>query len=339
MKIEASSPTRIDLAGGTLDVYPLYLFEEGGLTVNLGITLKSYVRLETREDDEIHLFAEDMEEELSAPSVDELPLEGPMKLVARVVKFYTPRCGINVYTRNEAPKGSGLGASSSLLISLTAALDALNETGMSREQMIDIGANLEAQVIGIPTGKQDYYAACYGGVNAIWFEVDHNRVEPLLPSEEALEELESRLILSFTGISHFSGASNWAMLKSYIENKGETVQALRRIKETAYKMREALMHSDFDSFAEQLAIEWENRRNLAEGVSNERIDSLMAKAAEAGALASKICGAGGGGCMITFAEAGREEEVKQALQAAGAELLEYKIAREGTTLTINGKRP
>ncbi len=336
MVIEARSPSRIDLAGGTLDLYPLYLFEEGGLTVNVGIDLYSHVRLETRSDGAIHLEAEDIGASETFKSLDEVPLEGDLALLGRLVRHYKPRCGINLWTKNDPPKGSGLGASSSLVISLTAALTSLNKTNLSKQRAIDVAANLEAQLIRVPTGKQDYYAACYGSVNAIWFNVDHNMLEPLLPSEASIAELESRLILSFTGISHFSGTSNWNMLKYYIENTGDTVQALRRIKGTAFGMREALLEADFDKFAEQLSIEWDNRRTLAKGVSNERIERIMAAAKGAGALASKICGAGGGGCMISFVKPGSAEAVKTALTEAGAEVLPYKIARKGTQLWVDG---
>jgi D-glycero-alpha-D-manno-heptose-7-phosphate kinase len=333
MTVEAVAPCRIDLAGGTLDIYPLYLFEEGGITVNIGIDLFSSVRLTSRSDARIRLCSIDTGAELEAPTVGELPLGGPLDLVARLVRFYAPKTGVDVETRNLAPKGSGLGASSSLLIALSGALNAFNETGHAPETMINYGACLEAQNIRIPTGKQDYYPAMFGGVNALWFDVAGGRVEPLLVDEEAKAMLERRLILTFTGISHFSGATNWEMMRNYIDGAGNTREHLRAIKNTALAMRDCLLRRDFVAFGQILDEEWQNRRNLAEGVSTPVIDAMMTAARDAGAISSKLCGAGGGGCMITYVRDGAEDAVAAALEAAGARRLPYHIAREGLKIT------
>lgn len=329
MFVEAIAPSRIDLAGGTLDIYPLYLFEEGGITVNIGTDVTSRARLTPREDQEIHLRSADTGAEQSAATLDELEFGGPLDLVARLLRFYRPKTGLNVETENRAPKGSGLGASSSLLIALSGALNELNGDGMDRETLIRYGADVEAQCIAIPTGKQDYYAACYGGVNAIHWGIRENRVQPLLVSEEVIATLERRLILTFTGLSHFSGANNWDMVRNYIDNAGDTRTCLRAINETAHEMAAVLQAADFEGFARVLDREWRNRRSLADGVSTPDIDAMMEAAKGAGALASKLCGAGGGGCMITFAREGSEEAVKASLTASGATLIPYTISRTG----------
>jgi D-glycero-alpha-D-manno-heptose-7-phosphate kinase len=326
--LEATAATRMDLAGGTLDIWPIYLFEGEGMTVNAAITINSHVRVEERGDSEVHLSAADSNERLAARCVDELPVAGQLDLVARIVRCYPPKCGVSVTTSSEAPRGSGLGASSSLLIALSHALNRLNGTGYTPEQLVDFGANIEAQCIGIPTGKQDYYPPTYGGVNAIWFQALGNRVEPL-GGEDLAAELESRVVLSFTGISHFSGTNNWSMMKRYIDNRGTTVQNMRRIKDTAFRMRECLLAREYNRFAELVDEEWQNRKALARGVTNARIDGIMAAARDAGALASKICGAGGGGCMITVTEPSRRAAVEAALRRAGARVLDYRIARQG----------
>jgi D-glycero-alpha-D-manno-heptose-7-phosphate kinase len=328
MKVSSTAPCRVDLAGGTLDIYPLYVFLDGGVTVNMAIDLLSEVRLETREDSHIHLRSVDTGAELFARDLASLRPEGPLSLVARAVRFYWPGVGLNVTTKNAAPHGSGLGASSSLLIALTGALDAVNNTGLRFQQIVDWSANVEAQEIEIPTGKQDYYAALYGGVNAIWFGLKGNEVEPLA-EEQTLEELERALVLSFTGESRFSGASNWNMLKAFIEAQGQTRQHMERIKATSLEMREAIKKRDWAWFARLLDEEWRNRKELAAGVTTEQIDGLMEAARGAGALASKICGAGGGGCMITAVPEGAREAVIRALEENGARVLPFRISKEG----------
>jgi D-glycero-alpha-D-manno-heptose-7-phosphate kinase len=329
MIVEATAPTRIDLAGGTLDIYPLYLFEEGGITVNIGIDVVSRVRVSTRADGAVSIRSVDTGLEERAPSLDALAFGGPLDLCVRILRFYRPATGVDVELENRAPRGSGLGASSSLLIALSGALNALTGSRYNPETIINFGADLEAQNIRIPTGKQDYYAAMHGGVNAIWFNVEGNRVEPLLVDEAAVHTLEERLVLSFTGISHFSGATNWDMLRNYIEGRGDTRAKMAGIKQTALAMRDALQAGDFDAFARVLDQEWQNRRGLAEGVSTPEIDRMMAAAHRAGALASKICGAGGGGCMISFAREGRRDDVIAALEAHGARHIPYRISRTG----------
>jgi D-glycero-alpha-D-manno-heptose-7-phosphate kinase len=332
MIVEARTPTRIDLSGGTLDLYPLYVFLDGGVTNNAAIEVYSRVRIETREDSVVHLKSVDSGSELTAPSVEELPVDRELGFVARVVRFYAPKTGVTVITNNEPPHGSGLGASSALLIALSGALDRINGTSMDRKMFVEYGANVEAQAIGIPTGKQDYLAALYGGVNAFHFDVKGWEQEQLIEDEEKLRELESRLVLTFTGETHFSGTNNWNMLKRYIEDEPNSRESMRIIQQTAEDMREALLAFDLARFAELLDREWQSRKRLADGVSTPAIDRMVEAAGEAGGLASKIQGAGGGGCMVTFIEEGQREAVEAALEGAGATVMPFRIAREGLTV-------
>ncbi len=332
MIVEATTPTRIDLAGSTLDLYPLYLFLEGGITDNAAINWLSKVRIETRDDREVHLRSEDLDTELVAQSAEKLPLDQDLSLVARVVKYYAPKTGVNVITENSVPHGSGVGASSSLLIALSGALDRINGTNMDPELFVEYGANLEAQVIAIPTGKQDYLAALYGGVNALHFGVDGWRRENVVAEEEKLQVLEDRIVLSFTGESHFSGTNNWNMLKRFVEDEPKSRDSMRRIGEIAVEMREALLAFDVDLVAALLAKEWECRKQLAEGVTTPQIERIVQAAKAAGGLASKVMGAGGGGCMITIVAEGRRGAVEAAVGDAGATVMPFKIARQGLTV-------
>jgi D-glycero-alpha-D-manno-heptose-7-phosphate kinase len=332
--IEATAPSRIDLAGGTLDIHPLYLFEEGGITVNVAITMQSKVRLATREDGRVELVSLDTGATQEAPSVAELELGGPLDLISRLVRFYAPQTGVTIHTHNDAPHGSGLGASSSLLIATTGALLKLTGRELDPMTMIQYSADLEAQNIRVPTGRQDYYPATFGGLNAIWFDVEGDRLERLDVGDGFLQEFEDRLVLAFTGDGRFSGTSNWNMLKMYIEDQGTTVKNLKAIKATALAMRQAFLDRDLDRFAELLDDEWQNRRRLAEGVSTPRLEHMMAAAREAGALANRVCGAGGGGCMSSFVAPGKREDVCAALASAGAECLPSAISREGLQVRI-----
>jgi D-glycero-alpha-D-manno-heptose-7-phosphate kinase len=329
--IEAFAPVRIDLSGGTLDIYPLYIFEDSGITVNIAINLLSHVQI-IPGGKTFKFYSKDMDLKVETDNLDSM-LDGNFDLIARAVKFYCPKTPMEIITNNPIPKGSGLGASSSLLMSLSGALNRLSGKGYDKTQIIDVGANIEAKSIKIPTGKQDYYAAIYGGVNAIWFKYDGVEVENLLKEEKDIKELESRLILSYTGESRFSGTNNWEMMKRYID--GKAVSSMKNIKETSEKMRVSIINKDFHYMSELMSEEWKNRKNLAEGVTTEKIEFLMESAKAGGAMAGKICGAGGGGCMVTMAEPEKKENVISSLEKAGAKVMEFSIDIEGLRVFEN----
>lgn len=329
MQLKITAPNRIDLAGGTLDIWPLYAFMGGGYTVNAAISMCSEARLETRSDGKFDISADDIGEQQCADSLEALDPTGAAGLIVRVLKVYKPQVGLTIRTRCHAPKGTGLGSSSSLVIALSAGLLAIEGRTLDDEKLIDIAANIEAECLVVPTGKQDYWAAARGGVNAIWFGMEGTTVEPLVVDGAVRQELNDRLVLSFTGETRFSGTSNWNMVKAYIDGTGATRENLQIIKRSASEMRDCLLRGDLEAFATALGNEWEARKLLATGVTTRCIDSLMAKAAEAGALASKICGAGGGGCMISFCSPSARRRVEAALGAAGAQVLPYTIRPEG----------
>jgi len=331
--IRSVAPARIDLAGGTLDIYPLYLFEEFGITINAAINYGSEVSVTLRDDSRVVLRALDIHTEQWADRLEDLDIHGPLPLLARVARWYLKDYdqGVTITTCNKAPKGSGLGASSCLLITLSGALNELTGRGLSGMELVQVGVQLEAQTIGIPCGKQDYMAAVFGGVNALWFEPGEDRVEPL--GDGVIEELNRRIVLSYTGESRFSGTSNWVMTKTYIDNDYGAREKLRAIKGTALALREALQAHDWKAFADCVAEEWENRRSLAAGVTTPKVDKLITSAENAGALASKICGAGGGGCMITVIEPDCREAVEAAIHAAGGSVLPLEVQARGLTVT------
>lgn len=334
MEIQAKVPMRVDLAGGTLDVYPLYLFEGGGLTVNAAVDIYAEVRIASRADERISIHSRDLGLAQEIASLDDLKPGGPLSLVHYALQYYRPEGGLDIRIHSQAPQGSGIGASSALLMALSAALCQLTGREVAFPRIIDVGANIEAQVVGIPTGKQDYFPPLYGGVCSIWFGLDGWEIERLSNGNNLIALLNERLIVSFTGIPHSSAVTNWAMLKSYIEKQGDTVARMHEIKEIAQAMRQCLIDCDLPRFYELVDREWQLRRGLAEGVTTPTIERLMAAAAQAGAKASKICGAGGGGCMITIAEPERLGAVKDALAQAGARILPACLIETGLELRV-----
>ncbi len=329
MSIWSRAPSRIDLAGGTLDIWPLYLLMDQGLTVNVAINVHSQVWLRPERNTTYHLVSEDLDREQTIRSLAQFDCSGPLGLVARAVRHFRPDPGLTVVTRNEAPRGSGLGASSSLLVALLAGLQQLAGQRPNTAELVNLAADLEAQIIGVPTGKQDHYAAVYGGANAIWFEPGKNRVESLPFGEDFARRLRQVMVLSYTGQPRSSASTNWRMVKGYIDGREATRRGLDRIRETALAMREAWLAQDAEAMARLLAEEWDNRCRLARGVATPRVEKVIAAAREAGALASKICGAGGGGCLVTIAREGRRDSVTRALKEAGARILDWDFDTEG----------
>ncbi len=334
MEIKAVVPMRIDLAGGTLDVYPLYIFEGGGLTVNAAIDICATATVRTRDDARITILSTDQRHAEEHASLDALDFGAGLTLVKRALAYYRPQTGLDITVSSAAPTGSGIGASSALLMALSHCLNTLTGRGLSVAQIIDIGANIEAQVIGIPTGKQDYFPPNFGGVGAIWFGLDGWQHESLSAGNDLIELLNERLVVSYAGIPHSSAATNWAMLKAYIEKQSDSAARMGEIKAISAAMRDCLARRDMVEFPRLVDAEWRLRRGLAEGVTNPEIDAIMDAAARAGAQASKICGAGGGGCMITVAEPRHVQTVRHALADAGAQVLDAHLVANGIDATV-----
>ncbi|MEW6347798.1 MAG: hypothetical protein AB1646_01940 [Thermodesulfobacteriota bacterium] len=329
MGFAVHAPNRIDLAGGTTDIYPLCLFMDGGCTVNVSISVLSTAVVELSPDPVITLISEDQGESVRCRNPSDLPVEGPLGLIGRAVRAVSPGPGLVIRTRNHAPKGSGLGASSALLVALLRGLFQVRNQEITRRDIIDLAADIETANLGVPTGKQDYVAAAYGGVSAIEFR--HGGFLRQTFSDDSLlpEALEQRLILAYTGEGHFSGMNNWEITKRYIDNTDEVRETLHRIRDVAVEMKRSLLREQWDELPRFVEREWELRRTLAPGVTTERIDRIMGAARNAGALAGKVCGAGGGGCMITMVDPDRRDAVREAMKAAGAELMPFRIDRQG----------
>lgn len=332
MIIESSAPTRIDLAGGTIDIWPLYLFHGGAETVNVAIDQYARCRIETGGEG-YTLESRDTGARVHAATPDELVASGTLELLARLVRFFEVPPGMTMVTECSAPPGSGLGGSSALGIAVAGALDRLVGTNFEREHLRTVTTNVETACIRVPAGLQDYYPALYGGTNALHFGTHGVVVEPL-PVDPA--SLERRLVLAYTGIPHFSGTNNWEIFKAHVDGSREVFDRLDRIRVTATRMRKALERADLDEAGRILGEEWENRRELAPGVSTPFIEELIAVAREAGAPTAKVCGAGGGGCVVFFCDEGRKAVVDAAVRAAGGTVLDFRVDTGGLRVACTG---
>jgi D-glycero-alpha-D-manno-heptose-7-phosphate kinase len=328
VRISASAPTRIDLAGGTIDIWPLYLFHPGAQTLNAAISLRARAWIEPRPDERVELLSEDTSRDVNLP-FDQLRDDPTLPLLGRLVHRFGVR-GIRLTTRCESPAGAGIAGSSALNVAVCGALAAYQASEHAPESLLEIAKDVEAQVIHVPTGLQDYRPAMYGGIAALELHAGETRRVPL---DVDPRELERRIVLCYTGEPRQSGTNNWEITKRHIDGDRGVFDCFERIRDTAAAMREALTRGDWEATAACLATEWENRKRLAPGVTTPAIDSLIARAAAAGASAAKVCGAGGGGCLFCLAPPDKTAAVGDALGDGGARVLDFTIETDGLSVT------
>jgi D-glycero-alpha-D-manno-heptose-7-phosphate kinase len=333
MKIASQAPCRVDLAGGTLDIWPLYLYHANAVTVNFAVDRYTRCVLETRSDRRILVsskvlgLAESFEslEALEAATRYKLPLP------AHVVRFFAPRTGFELRTDSEAPPGAGISGSSALIIAIACALNRLTGAGYKLEQLREISQNIEAQIIRVPTGSQDYYPAMYGGVSAIELGVA-GIVRRKIPVD--VRDFNERIVLAYTGVPRNSGINNWEVMKAHIGGDRRVHRNFDEIAAIAQAMRGALQRSDWSEVGRLLREEWSHRRKNAPGISTPLIDRLVAATRKAGATGAKACGAGGGGCVFFLAERGARQRVSEAIEREGATLIPARVASRGAKVTV-----
>jgi len=370
MIISSQAPTRVDLAGGTLDIWPLYLFHENSQTINVAIECYARCRLTARKDGAIHLISRDLKREERFPSLDALVSARKFRLplLARLVKaFAAPRehgaaaanrtekqvlrsaqddlrrgagaakewtGGFTLETASDSPAGAGLGGSSALTIAICGALAQFSGRRLSKEKLVEIAGDVEAQVLGVPTGVQDYYAAAYGGAQAIHLNPGGIVSEQLAVNHA---ELAARGVLCYTGESRNSGINNWEVMKAHIDGNRGVIRHFSRIAAIAAALRSALEKNDWRETSRLLIQEWETRKKNSRGITTPGIERLIATARRAGARAAKVCGAGGGGCVFFLVEPEAKGAVENALRQAGARVLPFAVAARGLGVRTSGE--
>ena len=325
MQVRSSAPTRLDLAGGTLDIWPLYLLHEGARTINVAITLRAECVLSDHAAGGLHASSRDTGAVLQAAHWSALTGDEEPRLVARLLRHFQAE-DLSVVSGSQSPVGAGLAGSSALNIALCAALAAWQRKSYAPEALIDLALNLEAQVIRAPTGAQDYRPAVYGGLACLELgpEGVRRRALPIDP-----RELDERIVVVYTGDSRNSGVNNWEIMRRHLDGDRQVVDALGRIRDVAGAMEGALERRDWPAVGRQLAEEWRIRKRLAPNVSTPAIDALVDAGSAAGARAAKVCGAGGGGCVLFLADPPTVPAVREALAARGARILDVGVDTEG----------
>ena len=333
--ITAQAPCRADLAGGTIDLWPLYLFHPGALTLNFALEILTTCRITPLPGTRIELRSLDTGREESFADLAELKAARNPRhaLAAYCLSFFAPEKGLRLETHSESPAGAGISGSSALMIATCAALARFTgkNEDLDREKLRVVAQNIEAQIIGVPTGCQDYYPALYGGVSAIHLDADgiHRAAMPVAP-----EEIEMRFLLAYTGAPRQSGINNWEVFKAHINGDKKVFRNFEQIVAIAREMHQAFLRHDWEDVARLLREEWKLRRTNAPGITTPLIEKLIAAARNHGGRAAKVCGAGGGGCVLLMVEEGAKDAVSQAVTEAGGRMLPFKVARQGLEISV-----
>jgi D-glycero-alpha-D-manno-heptose-7-phosphate kinase len=283
--------------------------------------------VETRADRRIVLASQDQGLREKWNDLTDLSLgTSQLPLLRELVMFFEPRRGLNIKTSSQVPAGAGLGGSSALNIALCGGLARVTGKRCTRSTILEIAKNVEAIVIRVPTGWQDYFPALYGGANSVHLRRDGVKVERLpLP----FSEIERRFVLCYTGQPRNSAINNWEVMKAHIDNDESVRKNFEEISTIASQMREALLARDWNDVAKLLALEWENRKRNFKGISTPKIDRMIEQTQKHGTVAAKVCGAGGGGCVVFMVQPGTKPAVENALTQLGGNIINFTVASSG----------
>jgi D-glycero-alpha-D-manno-heptose-7-phosphate kinase len=315
-----------------LDLWPLYLFHPGAVTVNFAVSVLTRCRITRLAGPHIRLISVDTGKREEFPNLQELRAARRYQhpLAAHLTRFFAPEVGLEIETHSESPAGAGISGSSALMIATTAALARFTGRTLEPEKIREIAQNVEAQLIHVPTGCQDYYPALYGGASAIHLEPDgiHHEAIPVDAGE-----LDRRFLLAYTGAPRQSGINNWKVFQSHIDGDRKVFRNFERIGQIARAMHRALARADWKEVARLIREEWKLRKTNAPRITTPLIDKLIKAARARGALAAKVCGAGGGGCVVFLCEPEARDQVAAAITRNGGQVLPARVAREGLKVT------
>jgi D-glycero-alpha-D-manno-heptose-7-phosphate kinase len=330
--IEALAPARIDLAGGTLDLWPLHVLHPGSTTVNLAIDRFAGCRVGGAKTG-LRVRSRDGSLEKAAQTAAELLGEPRTALVGSLLEALEIRRPLDIEFWSGVPFGSGLGGSSALTVALMGALERLSPRNLSGVDRVDFVRDVETRVLGKPAGVQDYYPPLEGGVHVITFRPGRTSGERLDPDGAAWEK---HLTLFDSGVSHSSGMNNWQILRGRLEGDAAVAANLEGVRRAAAAMAEAVRGGDFPAMGRALAGEWEARRKLAPVVSTPTIERAIAAAVAAGAWGGKACGAGGGGCVVFLSPEESTTGVRRALSGLGdGSVVPVRVVEEGLRVQAN----
>lgn len=336
MIIRSKAPLRIGLAGGGSDVSP-YSDQYGGAILNATIDLYAYATIEPRSDDKIVLYSVDKKEQLICDSEKRLEIDGRLDLLKgiynRIVKDFSEKpLSFTLTTYVEAPPGSGLGSSSTLVTTIIGAFVEWLRLPLGEYDIAKLAYDVERVDLKQAGGKQDQYAATFGGVNYMEFYAnDKVIVNPLRIRNSVLSELSYNTVLYFTGTSRDSSRIIMQQQQSVNQNETDKIEAMHQIKKQAVLMKEAMLKGDLNEIGPILDFGWQNKKNMATGISSGLIDTIYEAAMKAGSTGGKVSGAGGGGFMFFYCPGNTRFSVIETLLTFGGQIKNFNFSKNGLT--------
>ncbi len=330
----AKAPMRISFGGGGTDLEAYYA-RYGSLVISTTINKYFYTIITTDETDDLQLISADYRTLFRHSPYKDLYWDGDLALPKAILHHFGVCRGVNLFVASEVPPGTGLGSSSAVAVALIRAISTLLDQPMTKQQVAELAAYIEINKMGMPIGRQDQYAAAFGGLNTITFTSQGVTVEPLHIATDVRQKLERRLLLFFTGSSRTSTSILKHQRKSTEEQDASVLQALHNIKRVAVEVQRCLERGDLDEFAQLLDYSWGEKRRLAPGLSNSFIDECYSLALEHGATGGKITGAGGGGFLLLYCHEHAQEEVTSALESRGLKRMNFRFDQQGAMVVLN----
>lgn len=330
----ARAPLRISLAGGGTDL-EAYYGKYGGAVVSVTIDKYFYVFVSASDSNHIQVASSDYQT-FYRQKLDESPIwDGDLRLPKIIIDQFGIKTGLSIFLASQVPPGTGLGSSSTVAVALIKAMSVLRGQRMSRQQVAELACEVEIEKLGMPIGKQDQFAASFGGLNFIEFRSDGVSVEGVEMAPEMVGELERRIMLFFTGRSRNSAQILGEQKRSSERNRAGVIEALHQIKSQAIALRQQLKAGNLAAVGECLHQSWLAKRQLARGITDPWIDSWYEAARAAGAAGGKIAGAGGGGFLLLYCEPPYQDRVTETLETNGLSRMDFRFESGGAIVIMN----
>ena len=333
----ARAPLRLSFCGGGTDVTP-YPEEHGGMVLSATINQYAYASLRPRRDSRFTIASLDFDAVAKYDHPRRLKVEGKLGLIKAVVKALKVRKGADLWVHSDAPPGSGLGSSSTLVVALIGVLNEWSKHQVSGYEIAELAYRIERVDLALAGGRQDQYAAAFGGFNLIEFAADSTLVNPLRIRDDVIRELEYRLLLCYMGQTRQSGRIIERQMSSYKKGRTPTVEGLHHLKARTLEMKRALLLGDVDGMGELLHQAWEDKKQLDEAITTPHVDALYRLARKEGAIGGKMPGAGGGGYFMLLTRFDRKHRVAAALEKHGGQVVPFQFERRGLTTWSSAAR-
>ncbi len=329
MIIRSKAPLRLGFAGGGTDVSP-YSDTKGGAVLNATINRYAYSTLVPKKGDRINIKSLDYNVAVDFKTDHRLVFDGEMDLAKGVIKrLKQNRDGFEMYTHSDAPPGSGLGSSSTMVVSLIGAFREWQMLPLGDYDIAHLAYEIERKDLAIKGGKQDQYAAAFGGFNYMEFEGEQVIINPLRVKPHVVNELQYNMLLCYTGGTRLSAKIIDSQVKNFVSGKKDTVEAMDLLKQNAVDMKRALLTGRLKDFGELLNFGWEQKKKMSDKISNPAIDEMYEEARKAGAIGGKISGAGGGGFMMIYCQFDRRHKVAERLEQLGGKIIDFQFEEKG----------